>query len=101
MGTISIKIQPSLISMATATWCSAYATIDYRVEGATTIGEVLAAFTREHREYHVIFFDTLTGKISDAINVTLNRKMLVSARADTVGVKDGDTVIIMPVYEGG
>ena len=101
MGRVQIKINPSLASMATSTWRHAYLTVDYELDGAKTIGDVLSAFTREHNEYDRIFFDPATGKISDDINVTLNRTMLVSAKADKVPVKDGDAIIIMPIYEGG
>jgi molybdopterin converting factor small subunit len=101
MGHVWIKINPSIASMATATWHTSYLSIECPFDSAATIGDVLSSFTHEHKEYSRIFYDTATGKISDSINVTLNRTMLVSAKADEVGVKDGDTIIIMPIYEGG
>lgn len=87
--------------MATATWHTSYLNIEYPLESATTLGDVLTNFTREHKEYARIFFDAATGKISDNINVTLNHTMLVSALADKAPIKDGDTIVIMPIYEGG
>jgi molybdopterin converting factor small subunit len=101
MGHVWIKINPSIASMVTATWHTSYTNIEYPLDGAATIGEVLSSFTREHKEYARIFFDAATGKISDDLNVTLNRNMLVSAKAGAVEIKDGDTIIIMPIYEGG
>lgn len=101
MGSVQIKINPSIVSMATATWFSAYLTVPYLLDGAATVGELLSNFTREHQEYTGIFFDAETGKISDNINVTLNRNMLVSSQADKVRIKDGDIILIMPIYEGG
>jgi molybdopterin converting factor small subunit len=101
MGSVQLKINPSIASMATATWFSTYLNIDYPLDGAATIGELLSNFTREHQEYASLFFDEMTGKISDRINVTLNRNMLVSSEADKVRIKDGDTILIMPIYEGG
>ena len=101
MGSVRLKINPSLASMATANWHSAYLNVEYQLDGAATIGEVLSNFTREHPEYAGIFFDPANGKISDAINVTLNRNMLVSSQADKVRIKDGDTILILPIYEGG
>jgi molybdopterin converting factor small subunit len=101
MGSVQLKINPSIASMATATWFSAYLTVEYPLDGAATIGELLSNFTREHREYNSIFFDAVTGKISDEINVTLNHNMLVSSQADKVRIKDGDTILILPIYEGG
>jgi molybdopterin converting factor small subunit len=101
MSRVQLKINPSIASMATATWFSAYLTVEYPLDGAATIGELFSNFTREHQEYAPLFFDVVTGKISDEINVTLNRNMLVSSQADIVRIKDGDTILIMPIYTGG
>jgi hypothetical protein len=101
MAHVWIKITPSIASMATAATFTSYVNIEFPLNGAATIGEVLSRFTCEHKEYTRIFFDGATGKISDDINVTLNRTMLVSSNADKVAVKDGDTILIMPIYEGG
>ena len=101
MSRVQLKINPSIASMATATWFSAYLTVELPLDGAGTIGELLSNFTREHQEYALLFFDDVTGKISDEINVVLNRNMLVSSEAGKVKLKDGDTILVLPIYTGG
>ncbi len=101
MGSVQLKISPSLASMATATWFSTNFVVESPIDGSTTVGEVLAGFSRERPEFTRVIFDAATGKISDEINVVLNQSLLISSEAGKVRVKDGDSILLMPIYTGG
>jgi molybdopterin converting factor small subunit len=101
MGNIQIKINPSLASMASARQFNSWLTLDCQIDGKGTIGELLARLTREHPDFKRVIFDPETGKVSDEINVVHNQNLLISSEAGEAKVKDGDCILLMPIYTGG
>ncbi len=75
-------------------------TLSRNLDGDASIGKVLRGLTGEITEFAPMIFDK-AGNITDDINVVLNQTMLLTSKAYYVKLKDGDTVILLPVYTGG
>lgn len=101
MGSVRLKINPSLASMISARAFNDWLTLDREINGDTTLGEMLTGLTGEHPDFTPVIFDPETGQVSDEINVVLNRNMLVSSKANDVKLHVGDTIILLPIYVGG
>jgi molybdopterin converting factor small subunit len=100
MGKVRLKIAPSLAFILNAR-SSDWITFEKEVREGTTIGDLLRDFAFVHVDFHKMVFNPATGKISDKVNVVLNDNLLQFPDVTETKVKDGDVVILVPVYSGG
>ena len=101
MATVHIKINPSIASMASKKWETGWLSLDFQIDGNDTIGKMLEYLTKERPGLARIIFDMQSGLISDEINVVHNETLLISSKAANVKLKDGDKILLMPIYMGG
>ena len=101
MGKVAVKISPSLICMTHFKALNDWLNLERSIDGGSTVGELLTALTREHEDFRPMIFDPDTGLISDDVNVVVNDVLLLSSEAHKVKLKDGDCVILVPIYAGG
>ena len=101
MATVQIKINPSIASMASKRWETGWLTLDFQIDGNDTIGKMLGYLIRERPGLARIIFDMQSGLISDEINVVHNENLLISSKAADVKIKDGDKILLLPIYTGG
>ena len=66
-----------------------------------TIGELLADIAFSHADFRKVVFNPDTRKISDWIMVILNDNLLQPPEVTEAKLNDGDSIIILPMYEGG
>lgn len=100
MGKVRLKIAPSLAFILNAR-SSDWITFEKEIGEGTTIGDLLRDFAFVHVDFHKMVFNPATGKISDNVNVVLNDNLLQFPDVTETKVKDGDVVILVPVYSGG
>ncbi len=101
MATIQVKINPSLTSMVSKKWETSWLILNFNIDGNDTIGTVLTQLTQERPDFTRIIFDKQSGLISDEINVVYNENLLISSKAANVKLKDGDKILVLPIYTGG
>jgi len=100
MGKVRLKITPSLAFILNAR-SSDWTTFEKEIGEETTIGDLLRDFAFVYADFHKMIFNPATGKISDKVNVVLNDNLLPFPDVTETKVKDGDVVILVPVYSGG
>ncbi|MBI4181098.1 MAG: MoaD/ThiS family protein [Chloroflexi bacterium] len=69
-------------------------------EGAT-IADLLVGLTSSDDSFLKVVFNPDTGKVGDQIMVFLNENLLQGPKITAIKLKDGDTVMLLPIYAGG
>ena len=100
MGKVRLEISPSLAGVLNAKG-SDWVILEKEIEEGTTIGDIWEDLAFNHIEFREAVFDPGTGKVSDQVMVVLNDSLLQFSNVTEVKLKDGDTVILLPVYSGG
>lgn len=100
IGKVQLKIAPSLACTLNAR-SSDWITFEKEVREGTTIGDLLKDFAFVHADFRKMVLNPATGEISDKVNVVLNDNLLQFPDVTETKVKDGDIVILVPVYTGG
>lgn len=108
MGKVRLEISPSLADVLNAEgsdWVIAEGSDWVILEKETgewaTIGDLLADLAFRHIDFRRTVFNPDTGEVSSQIMVALNGSLLQLSDVTTVKLKDGDTVVLVPVLYGG
>jgi hypothetical protein len=100
MFKVELRITPSFASLLGSNDYNWFVLEKDVVEGTTVFG-LLSDLAQLHPGFGRLIFDSLNGKLSDEILITLNDRLLQGADGSQAILKGGDTVIITPAYEGG
>ncbi len=71
------------------------------VNGTATIGELLTDLVSLYPELRKLVFDPDSGEVNNGVNLFLNNTYLPHPDEPKAKLKDGDTVLILPVHWGG
>ncbi|MFH1485575.1 MAG: MoaD/ThiS family protein [Chloroflexota bacterium] len=69
-------------------------------EGATT-GDLLRNLAATYRKFGELAFDEETQNLSGHITIVLNGRLLELAGGLEARLKDGDSVLLLPAFDGG
>ncbi len=100
MGKVQLKIAPPFASMLGAQnydWLIAEKNIG---EGAT-IRDLLAELASGHTDFGKAVFNPETGKLSNQVMLILNDSFLHFSDVTEIKLNDGDSIVMIPVYDGG
>ncbi len=100
MGKVQLKIPPwiaSLLNKQSSDWFI----LEQEIGEGATIGGLLAALTFSNADFRKVVFNPDIGKVSDQLMVLLNDNLLQDSDVEEVGLSDGDSVTLLPVYAGG
>ena len=100
MGKVRLKI-PSSIADTLNEQLSNWFIFEKEIGEGATIGDLLADLAFSYADFRKVVFDPDEGKVSDRIMVFLNDSLLQNTDVTKIKLKDGDSVIFMPVYTGG
>lgn len=97
---IQLKIPPSLVSIIdkkAADWV----TLEPEIGDGSTIGELLAKLAAEHREFRQAVYDPSAGRVNEEMMVVLNDSLLPPPDVTETKLREGDCIMLFPVYSGG
>ncbi len=100
MGKVQVKITPSLASVLN-TQSSDWIILEKEIGECAAIGDLLADLVFSYTDFRKVLFDPDTGKVSDQVMVVLNDRLLQFPDMTEAKLKDGDSIVLLPVYSGG
>ena len=100
MANVKVKITPSLAGSLNASE-SEWLIFEKEVAEGATIGDLFTDLAFSDAEFRKVIFEPNTGKINDLVIVVLNDNLLQFLSITETNLKDGDIVILLPVYMGG
>ncbi|MBI2906903.1 MAG: MoaD/ThiS family protein [Chloroflexi bacterium] len=71
------------------------------VASGATMGLLLRKLAADHKEFDEITFDRETRDLSGHISVILNGRLLELAGGLEAELKEGDSVLLLPAFDGG
>jgi molybdopterin converting factor small subunit len=80
---------------------SDWVVLEKESEQWVTIGDLLTDLASDNKDFRKLIFDPSLGKVNEEVMVVLNSKLLQLSDVTGVKLKDGDTVVLVPVYGGG
>jgi molybdopterin converting factor small subunit len=98
-GKVQLRITPSISSILNAE--GGWLTFEREIRAESTIGDFLADLAISYPDFKNIVFNPDTGRINDLIQVVVNDTLIHLPEGSETTLKDGDKVVLVPVYTGG
>jgi len=99
-GKIKLKFSSIFAAMLNAKPASLIG-IEYDIEDGATIGSVLKEVGSHYPSLLDYLFNPDGSEVNERIDVVLNSTLIKGKNIVGTLVHDGDTLILLPVYEGG
>ena len=99
-GKVKLKLSSSFAAMLNFKPVSLIG-IEYDISNGATIGRVLKELAKNYPSLRNFLFNSDSTEINERIDVVLNSTLLKGNNIAETGVKNGDTIFLLPVYEGG
>ena len=100
MGKVQLKIPPWIASMLKAE-DSDWLILEQEIGEGATISGLLTELTSRYAGFRKVVFNPDIGKVSDQFVVILNDSHLPGAEVAEARLNDGDSVMLIPIYDGG
>ncbi len=100
MGKVRLEISPDLAGVLNAESYD-WLILERQLGENTTIGDLLADLAFSNADFSRAVYDPHAAKVGDQIMVVLNNSLLQVSNVAAVELKDGDTLLLLPVFSGG
>ena len=100
MGKVRLRI-PSSIADTLNEQRSDWFILEKEIGEGATMGDLLTDLAFSYADFRKVVFNPDVGKVSDRVMVILNDSLLQVTDVTETKLKDGDSVIFLPVYTGG
>ncbi|MBI2958452.1 MAG: MoaD/ThiS family protein [Chloroflexi bacterium] len=100
MARVHLRITASLAGVA-RTGDSDWVVLETDVAEAATLRDLLAGVAADHAAFRKWVFDPDVGIPGEWALIVHNGNVLPPGAPLSAGLRDGDTVIVLPVYVGG
>ena len=97
---IRLKITPSLASYFD-TASSDWILLEKEVREGGSVQELLGGLASEYKAFRESIFDPDLGQILQRVMIVFNDRLLQFPEMKETPLKEGDSVILLPVYTGG
>ncbi|MFH0846558.1 MAG: MoaD/ThiS family protein [Chloroflexota bacterium] len=71
------------------------------INGMATVGELLADLVKTYPRLRDLVFDPASGEVNNGVHLFLNNTYLPHPNEPKAKLKDGDSILILPVHMGG
>lgn len=99
-GKVKLKLSSTFASMLNVK-ASSLVSVEYAINNGATIGSVLKELVNNYPSLKIYLFNNDETEINERIDVVLNRTLIKGKNIAGTAVHDGDTIFLLPVYEGG
>ncbi len=100
MGKIQLRIPPWIASMLGEEG-SVWFVLEKEIGDESTVGDLLRDLTASNANFRKAVFNPDVGKVSEQVLVFLNDSLLEDSKVIEAKLKDGDSIMLLPVYSGG
>lgn len=100
MVNVRLEITPSLAGIMNTSG-SAWFILEEKLEEGASVGDLFTRLALKYPEFRKAVFEPDTGEVSDEVLVVLNDVLLQSPGVSATKLRNGDTIILTPVYSGG
>ncbi len=100
MGRVRLKL-PSWVAAMLDAKAPGWLTLEKEIEEDATISDLLTSLVATCPGFRQAVFNPDTGHLNDQINVVLNDKLLTFQEMTQTKLRDGDTIVLVPIYYGG
>ncbi len=100
MGKVRLEISPTLaglLNMDKSDWII----VQKEIEESATIGDLLTDLAFTYSAFRTAVFEPNIGKVSDQVIFVLNGTNIPASDVTQVKAKDGDVIVLVPIYSGG
>ena len=100
VGKVRLKIPPfvaCMINPGAADWL----VLERRIGKETTVRDLLTECSLNDSVFRKVVFNPDAGTLGDQLDIVLNQKFLHFPDEVDIKLRDGDVVILVPVYTGG
>ncbi len=100
MGRVQLKIAPPFASMLVAQNYD-WLIVEKDIGEGATIRDLLADLASSHADFRKAVFNHDTGKLNNQVMLILNESFLHFSDMTEARLNDGDSIVMIPVYDGG
>ena len=99
-GKVKLKLSSTFASMLNVK-ASSLVGVEYAIQEGATIGSVLKELVNNYPSLKTYLFNSDGTEVNERIDIVLNSTLIKGKNIAGTSVKDGDTIFLLPVYEGG
>lgn len=99
-GKVKLKLSSTFASMMNVK-ASSLISVEYVIHDGATIGSVLKELVNNYPPLQSYLFNSDGTEVNERIDVVLNSTLVKGKNLAGTGIHDGDTIFLLPVYEGG
>jgi hypothetical protein len=92
---------PSSIADTSNEQVAEWLILEKEVGENTPMADLLTELAFSYTDFRKVVYDPDTGQIGEQIFIVLNSKIMEPADVTRIKVKNGDSLIFMPIYAGG
>ncbi|MFC1534025.1 MoaD/ThiS family protein [Thermodesulfobacteriota bacterium] len=100
MGKVRLEVSPELAGVLDAEG-SDWVILEKEDSEWAAIGDLLTDLASGHSDFRKEVYDPFTGRVGDGVLIVLNGSLLQPADVAEVKLKEGDIVLLLPVFAGG
>ena len=100
-GKIKLKLSASFTAILKVKNPSSLITLEREVPDGTTIGKLLHDLVQDYPGFRELLLNADGTDVSERIDFVLNRALLQGSGIAATKLHSGDTLFLLPVYEGG
>ncbi|MFH0846670.1 MAG: MoaD/ThiS family protein [Chloroflexota bacterium] len=100
MAKVKLRL-PSWIARMLDAKATGWLTLEKEMKDSATVDNLLMNLVATYPGFREAVFNPDTGGLNDQISVILNNKLLTFKEVSETRLKDGDTIVLLPLYYGG
>jgi len=100
MGRVRLEL-PSWVAAMLDAKVPGWLTLGKEIGEDATIDDLLSSLVVTYPGFRQAVFNPDTGHLNDQINVVLNDRLLTFQEVTQTKLRDGDTIVLVPIYFGG
>ncbi len=100
MGKVCLEL-PSWVAVMLDAKVPGWLTVEKEIAEDATAISLLMSLVSTYPGFRQALFNPDTGHLNDQVNVILNDKLLTFQEVTQTKLRDGDTIMLVPIYFGG
>ena len=99
MGRVRLEVMPWLSHALGAQ--DSRLVLEEEIEEGETVGELLTRIATRYQRFGELVLDAETGRLTGHVSLTFNGRLLELLDGLQTKMRDGDSIVLVPVFAGG
>ncbi len=100
MGKVRLEIRPWLSEVLVARgWGNSV--LEEEIAEGTTLGDLFRKLTARSQAFDEVLFEPETHQLNSSVGIIINEQLSSSVNSLEAVLQDGDTVLLLPIIDGG